>query len=105
MVVARIDDAARQVTLILNHSNPLEVIYQTYVIQEHLSRVVDVRSTAPKTCVECAKEKLPCHHPAVDASLPVVLSDRVPQIVSLVFLCCAGIALDPLGGWSRKRGD
>jgi len=81
MVLNQIDEGTRNVRLILKHSNPLEVIYQTYIIGEHLNEIGNVRSTAPRTCAECKQENAACHDPAVDASLPVVLSDRVPQIV------------------------
>jgi hypothetical protein len=81
MVIKQIDDGVRNVKLVLKYSNPLEVIYQTYVIGEHLSNIGAVPNTAPRVCLQCAKDQAPCHHPAVDASLPVLLSDRVPAIV------------------------
>jgi len=81
MVLNQIDDGTHNVELILKHSNPLEVIYQTFVIAEHLNEIGNVMPTAPRTCDECKRENAACHDPAVDASLPVLLSDRVPQIV------------------------
>jgi hypothetical protein len=81
MVIKQIDDGVRNVKLVLKYSNPLEVIYQTYVIGEHLSNIGAVPSTATRVCMQCAKDQAPCHHPAVDSSLPVLLSDRVPAIV------------------------
>jgi hypothetical protein len=80
-VIKQIDDGVRNVKLVLKYSNPLEVIYQTYVIEEHLNSIGAVQSTAPRVCMQCAKDQAPCHHPAVDASVPVLLSDRVPLIV------------------------
>jgi len=81
IVMSQIDDGVRNVKLVLKYSNPLEVIYQTYVIDEHLKTIGNVPSTAPRVCMQCQKDQAPCHHPAVDASLPVLLSDRVPAIV------------------------
>jgi hypothetical protein len=82
VVLTQLDDGTRNVQLVLKHSNPLEVIYQTVVIGEHLNQIGNVQSTAPRTCAQCHQENAACHDPAVDASLPVVLSDRVPAVVA-----------------------
>jgi hypothetical protein len=70
------------VKLVLQHSNALEVVYSTYVLQDAISIIGDVPPTAPKSCSECKSENVPCHHPAVDAQLPVVLSEKAAQIVN-----------------------
>ena len=84
---SEIDDGVRGVRLVLDHSNPLEVIYSYYVLQERVASLNDVRPTAPKKCAACEGETdeqgidVVCHHPAVDAELLVVLSDRVKDVV------------------------
>jgi hypothetical protein len=80
-LINQIDDGVENVNLVLKHSNSLEVIYQTVVIGEHLQMIGSVGSTAPLSCTTCQTEQLPCHHPSVDASLPVLLSEKVPQLV------------------------
>jgi len=80
-VVDQIDDGVESVKLVLKHSNPLEVVYSVYVLQDALSIIGDVPPTAPKICSECRNEKVPCHHPAVDSQLPVVLSEKVVSLV------------------------
>ncbi|KAH9262663.1 hypothetical protein BASA82_000310 [Batrachochytrium salamandrivorans] len=81
ILIHQIDDGVDNVELVLKHSNPLEVIYQTVVIADHLQQIGNVPQTAPRSCSQCTQDKLQCHHPAVDSSLPVLLSDKVPSIV------------------------
>jgi len=70
----RIEDGVRNINLVLNHSNDLEVVYLTYVLQSQLDSLTNVPSTSP---LPGATD----HDPAVDAELPVILSDKVPQLV------------------------
>lgn len=81
IAISQIEDGIHNVELVLKHSNPLEIIYQTYVIGEHLNTIGNVPNTAPRVCSQCQSDSASCHHPGVDANLPVLLSDRVPSIV------------------------
>jgi len=58
LVIKQIDDGVENVRLVLKYSNPLEVIYQTYVIGEHLNTIGTVPSTAPRVCMACRNTKL-----------------------------------------------
>jgi hypothetical protein len=78
---ARIEDGVRNVSLVLNHSNDLEVVYLTYVLQNHVAALTDVPSTSPLAAGAAGPDGNPVHSPAVDAELPVVLSGKVPQLV------------------------
>jgi len=76
--MARIEDGVQNVKLTLRHSNDLEVIYLTYVLQNFINDLVDVSPTSP---AGGHTEEGPDHGPAVDEQLPVVLSTKVPQLV------------------------
>jgi len=75
----RIEDGVANVNLVLKHSNDLEVIYLTYVLQEQVNAICAVPSTNPSAA---DSNDDPDHGPAVDAQLPVILSDRIPQLVA-----------------------
>ncbi|GBG25722.1 E3 ubiquitin-protein ligase TRIM71 [Hondaea fermentalgiana] len=76
---ARIEDSVANVNLVLKHSNDLEVIYLTYVLQEQVNAICNVPSTNPSAGSSSGE---PDHEPAVDAQLPVILSDKIPNLVS-----------------------
>mmetsp|Transcript_19887 Transcript_19887/g.35348 ORF Transcript_19887/g.35348 Transcript_19887/m.35348 type:complete len:455 (-) Transcript_19887:279-1643(-) len=74
---SRIEDGVANINLVLNHSNDLEVIYLTYVLQGHVSELQNVQSTSP-----LPGGQQPNHNAAVDAELPVILSEKVPQLIN-----------------------
>mmetsp|Transcript_4049 Transcript_4049/g.9410 ORF Transcript_4049/g.9410 Transcript_4049/m.9410 type:complete len:490 (-) Transcript_4049:30-1499(-) len=93
---ARIEDGVSSVNLMLNHSNDLEVVYFTYVLQNHVQALTDVPPTSPLPGAG--------HGPAVDADLPVVLSDRVPELVrAYAMVPDAGVIDEIVSGLQDKE--
>lgn len=79
-VLQVINDGARNVKLILTHSNDLELVYLTIVLQEF---VADMRQmSTPSFIGEEAKSLSYFYKPVVNADLPVILSERVVDLVS-----------------------
>mmetsp|Transcript_6726 Transcript_6726/g.7675 ORF Transcript_6726/g.7675 Transcript_6726/m.7675 type:complete len:191 (+) Transcript_6726:952-1524(+) len=73
-----IDDGVNNINVVLNHSNDLELVYLTIVLQEFigdLSRIDTGKFASISKSLSYYKQ------PAVDADLPVALSDQVPGLV------------------------
>ena len=80
--IAKMDAAKHEGDVVLNYSNDLEYVYNSYVIEEYFQDVAAVVATSPSPCAICASSKLQCHCPVVDSELPVVISERVPELVA-----------------------
>ena len=80
--LTKMDTAAEEGNIVLKYSNDLEYVYNSFVIEDYMSELSDISSTAPSSCEECASSGRQCHCPVVDAELPVIISDKVPSLVS-----------------------
>ena len=78
-VINVIDDGINNVEVVLNHSNDLELVYLTVVLQDFVSDLAKIDAQRFK---DDMLDMSYYHSPAVDEELPVVLSERVPQLVS-----------------------
>ena len=74
----KIEDGVENINLVLNYCNPLELVYLTYVIQNAIRNLCDIPSTSPLGSFEKGSAN---HEPAVDDDLPVVLSDKVVDLI------------------------
>lgn len=78
-IIKVIDDGMDNVEVVLNHSNDLELVYLTVVLQDFVSDLAKIDAERFK---DEMLQMSYYHSPAVDEELPVVLSERVPQLVS-----------------------
>ena len=78
-IIEVIDDGVDNVEVVLNHSNDLELVYLTVVLQDFVSDLSKIDADRFKDGMLAMSYY---HNPAVDEELPVVLSERVPQLVS-----------------------
>lgn len=102
-ILGTINDGIRNVKLILNHSNDLELVYLTIVLQEFVADLAKI--DAPKFGFKFNEPSRPLeyfHSAAVDSELPVLLSAKVPELVA-AYAPVPAATFEPIFGAGKEK--